>query len=141
LMLRVFGQVRLIVVTEAAAALAVLLITLLLVPSYGAVGGATTLSVVLILQSVAYQVALSRHGIRLLPQRYLRTCVSVVLATLGIQAGQALFGGDIGPSIALVPIASVFVLLFNRDVLDVRTTFPEMLRVPLVRQVLATIGI
>jgi hypothetical protein len=44
------------------------------------------------------------------------------------------------PGLGLASIASLLVFWLNRDLLDIQRTFPEILRVPFMRQLLGAPG-
>lgn len=140
LTLRVLGQVRILVVTDLAAVGAVIVLDLLLVPAYGAVGGAVALTSTLVAQNVVYQLALARHGIMALPHHFGRLYATTILAGLCLYGFLHLSGAPVMTALVTVPLAVVGLFWANRRLLDVRATFPEMMRVPLVRQVLTTLG-
>ena len=141
LVLRVFGQVRLILRGEVVATVMLAALAFALVPPLGTAGGAIALCVSDLLQTAAYQVALRRCGVRSMPAVQLKMFGSLGLACVGIHVAQAVAGAPLLTGLVLVPIASVSVLFFNRDLLDVRSSFPEMMRVPLLRHVLGTNGV
>jgi O-antigen/teichoic acid export membrane protein len=141
LTLRVFGNVRSIVGIDFATASISLVLTALLVPFYGAVGAALAMGGTLILQTVLYHWVLSRvTGISVLPLRYRRAYSTVLMTMLGLQIIQLVVSVPLVTGLGLAAIASLLVFWLNRDLLDIQRTFPEILRVPFVRQLLNAPG-
>ena len=141
LTLRVFGNVRSIVTIDLATASISLVLTALVVPFYGAVGAALAMGGTLIIQTVLYHWALSRvTGISVLPLRYRRAYTTVLLAMVGLQIIQLVVTVPLVPGLGLASIVSLLVFWLNRDLLDIQRTFPEVLRVPFMRQLLGAPG-
>jgi O-antigen/teichoic acid export membrane protein len=141
LTLRVFGSVRSIVGIDFATASLSLVLIALLVPFYGAVGAALAMGGTLVIQNVLYQWVLARvTGISAVPVRYRRAYSSVLLTVLGLQIVELVLDVPLIPGLGLAAIASALVFWLNRDLLDIQRTFPEILRVPFVRQLLGAPG-
>jgi len=137
--LRVFGNVRYLVLTDVATAVVALALHFTLIPRYGAVGAATAASATLILHNVLHHLGLQvgGTGIRLLEPRYLRVH-GVIVATLALLlAFDRFMDPPTWATIVATGAAAVGVLRFARGVLEAETTFPELLRVPLVRRILS----
>lgn len=138
LTLRVFGSVRTIVGIDLVTASISLVLTALVVPLYGAAGAALAMSGTLVIQNVLYQWVLARvTGISALPVRYRRAYLTVLATVLGLQLIDAVFHVQLITGFILAAAASAVVFWLNRDLLDIQRTFPEILRVPFVRQLLA----
>jgi O-antigen/teichoic acid export membrane protein len=137
LTLRVFGSVRSIVGIDLITASLSIILTALVVPLYGAAGAALAMGGTLVIQNVLYQWVLARvTGISALPVRYRRAYSSVLVTVLGLQVIEAVLSVPLMTGLGLAAIASALVFWLNRDLLDIQRTFPEILRVPFVRQVL-----
>jgi O-antigen/teichoic acid export membrane protein len=141
LTLRVFGSVRSIVSIDLLTASVSLMLTAVVVPLYGAVGAALAMGGTLVIQNVLYQWVLARvTGISALPVGYRRAYSSVLMTVLGLQVIEVFLDVPLMTGLVLSAIASTLVFWLNRDLLDVRRTFPEILRVPFVRQLLGAPG-
>jgi hypothetical protein len=68
--------------------------------------------------------------------RYLRVYLIIVVTAIILWLIQWLTAAPFYISIALAGIGSLVVLRLNRDILNVKQTFPELLRLPLVAKVL-----
>ena len=136
--LRVCGNVRYLVATDAATALIGVGLHVLLIPPFGALGAAIATSATLILHNVLHHVGLSLGGtgVHLLEGRYLRVYGGIAGALLALLAVDRVAAPPTAVSLALVVVASLGVLRFSRGVLRAETTFPELLRVRWVRAIL-----
>jgi O-antigen/teichoic acid export membrane protein len=137
LTLKVFGHVRYIVVINIVVVAANLLINLLLIPRYGALGAAIGTTSALVLHNILKQVGLRRGtGINLFEWQYLRVYLSITFVAVALWLVQWLTSAPSYVSILLAAIGSLIVLRYNRRMLNVAQTFPELLRLPLVKRIL-----
>lgn len=138
LTLRVCGRVRYIVVIDVLTAAASVGASLLLIPRYGALGAAASVAGMLILHNLLNHLGLlvGRTGVRLLDGRYLRVYLVIALATLGLVLVEWLVGPPVPVSFALAVLASLSVIRFTRGIVRPEETFPELLRIPLLRRIL-----
>jgi O-antigen/teichoic acid export membrane protein len=137
LTMRVIGKVRYVFTVDLVATIAGLLISLLLVPRYGALGAAISLSSTLIAQNILYQMGLRRSvGVNLLAWQWLRSYLTIALAALGLLLVQLAMSSAIYVSFALAALAVILVLGLSRTSLNIGRTFPEVLRVPVAGRLL-----
>jgi O-antigen/teichoic acid export membrane protein len=134
LTLRVFGKLRYTVSVDVAAAVVNVLVNLLLIPRWGAVGAAVGTSGTMLVHNVAKQYGLWRYtGVGLFARRYLHTYLSL----FGIAAALLLLQSVLSPSLALalaVTVAAALAVVWtNRGALEVDAMFPELRRWPLMR--------
>jgi O-antigen/teichoic acid export membrane protein len=138
LTLRVFGLVRYSVVIAVVALVANLVLNLLLIPPHGAVGAGIATCASLVFHNILKQAGLRKGtGISVFDPQHLRVYAVVIagaLLLLGVQL--ALHPGFV-VDVVLVGIVSTVILLLTRESLRVGDTFPELLRVPLLRRILA----
>jgi O-antigen/teichoic acid export membrane protein len=135
LTLKVFSRLRYLVTINLAVAGLNLVLNVVLIPRYGALGAALATAATLIAHNVGKQAGLRSVGIALFPRRYLRLYGAVTVLSAGLLAVQYLADLPLLPGLALAGIASVAVVVVSRDQLDVNETFPELLRIPLVRRI------
>jgi O-antigen/teichoic acid export membrane protein len=134
LTLRVFGDMRAIVLVNVFAAATNLTLNLLLIPSLGALGAAIGTATTLILYNIAKQVALARvTAIPAFESRYLRVYLAIIVAAGSVFALQVLVAPPLPVGIAVAAISSLFVAVVSRDQLRMAQTFPELMRLPLAR--------
>lgn len=111
---------------------------ILLIPRYGALGAAIAASSTLILHNILNQAGLGlTTNISVFDWHYLRTYLSIILGSAVLLIVQAIAAPPVFVSFALAGIVSLVLVYINRDVLDVAQTFPELLRLPFMRHLLA----
>lgn len=137
LTLRVFGKVRYIVVIDILALVVSTGINLILIPRYGALGGAIGSSGTLIIHNMLNHLGLLfGTGIRLFQWQYIKVYSVILLGALGIILFQWFFDPSIFIGVLLATLVSLLVVGLNRKSLDVENTFPEVLRFPLIKRLL-----
>lgn len=150
--LRVYGKVRAIVSIDLASGLLSLLVSLLLVPQYGAVGAAIGVATTLIVYNLLNHLGLLLGtDIRLFEKRYLRVYASIIGGALLLWLANVLFETYLPTvlssqniaqiatlilSLGLTALVSLLLLRLNRTVMDVDNMFPELKRLPLVGKVM-----
>jgi O-antigen/teichoic acid export membrane protein len=127
--LRVFGRVRYIVIVDLVAGAISVLLSLWLVPIYGAIGGAVATCGTLIVHNVLNQAGLRGSGIQLFQWRYAKAYLVIALAAAGLLLVQVLASPPIYVALGLAAAVSIAVIAINREHLDVQSTFPELRRV------------
>jgi len=134
LTLKVMGRLRYIVTVDIFAAVLNLGVNLWTIPRYGALGAAVGTTVTLVIFNVLKQVGLMRGtGVHAFDRRYLRAYIVIALAAGGLLLIQSLLSVPIWVGVVLAMVTSVLVVRLNRDILDVKETFPELMRIPIVR--------
>ncbi len=137
LTLRVFGNLKAVVGVNLAAALVNVILLLVLIPPFGALGAALATASTLLVFNSLKQYALHRYvGVSLFEWQYLRVYLTIVLTTVGLLAVELLADPPLIVGIVLVGLASIAVLFAGRSHLQIADTFPELARLPLVRRVL-----
>jgi O-antigen/teichoic acid export membrane protein len=138
LTLRVFGLVRYVVVISLAAVVANMAINLALIPAYGAIGAGVGTCATLLIHNVLKQAGLRKGtGISVFDPEHLRVYGIIVAAVLVLVGLHLLIAPGIVVSVALVALASLVLLALTRDTLRVGETFPELLRVPILRRLVS----
>jgi O-antigen/teichoic acid export membrane protein len=114
-------------------------LNLLLIPSFGALGGAMASCGTLIFQNAGAQWVLHRHGIvgRPLPV-FLRAAAAAFALTSLIVGVDALTPVGLPTLVLLAVVAAVSVFLGTVRELDVDATFPELMRIPGLKLLLAS---
>ncbi len=150
--LRVYGKVRAIVGIDIASGLLSLVVSLLLIPQFGAIGAAIGVASTLIIYNLLNHLGLYLGtDIRLFEGRYVRVYAGIVAATLllwlvnvGLESqapalaqlpGFARYT-SLAVSFLVAAVCSVLLLRMNRGVMDLGNMFPELKRVPIVRKVM-----
>lgn len=138
--LQVYARVRMIVQINAASAVLALGLCLLLVPRFGAVGGAAATAAAIVIRNVFYQaglIATTRVG--LIPRPALKVYGSVLAAAAFLTAVQAV-SDKVSVVASAIVLATLLVFWFNRRFLDVLDTLPELTRIPVGRRLLSRRG-
>jgi O-antigen/teichoic acid export membrane protein len=136
LTLRVYGRVRYLFAVDLVAAALTLGANLVLIPRYGALGAAIGTSGALVAQTLLYHAGLAFDtGVRLFEWRWLRVYGSIALGALGLLAVTA--AECLPVSLGAAVLVSLLVVGVNRKSLNVGQMFPELLRLPLARRLLA----
>jgi O-antigen/teichoic acid export membrane protein len=137
LTLKVYGKLRYIVTLNIMAAVVNLGAILLLIPRYGALGAAIGTCGTLIVHNILKQTGLRLGtGINIFDWRYFRVYLVIILSAAGLLLIQLMTSASVQVSMALAGVASLVVFMFNRRLLDISQTFPELLRIPLMRHIL-----
>lgn len=128
LTLKVLGKLRHVLLIDLSAALANLLLNLLLVPRWGALGAAIATAATMILHNLLKQVALWKvAGIAPVPptHRWLHALLFVAPPLLALHA---LVPGGIWVAVSLGAATVLLVAWMSRDALRLDDTFPELRR-------------
>jgi len=135
LTVRVFGNVRAVVVVNLIAAGVNLVLLLTLIPALGALGAALATMLSLFVFNTMKQYALYRvSGISMFDRRYLTVYATIVAATLVLLFVQLVVDPPFLVGLGMVAISSFVVLTVGRSHLRLAETFPELAKVPLVRR-------
>ena len=137
--LGVCGRVRYLVVTDVLTAVFGVGMLLWLIPRHGALGAAVASSATLILNNLLHHLGFlgGRVGVRLVEPRHLRVYAVIAVAAASLVLVGVLLAPPLYLGIPLAAAASFVVLRSARGVLDAGSTFPELLRIPLLRRILS----
>lgn len=128
---------RYIVVIDILAVVISICPSLLLIPRYGALGAAIGTCSTLVVHKILNHAGLwFGTSIKLFQWSYLIVYVIIGLSALGLLLIQQTTSAPIYVGLALAALASLFVMRLSRGILDIEEIFPEVLRFPLVRQLL-----
>jgi O-antigen/teichoic acid export membrane protein len=136
--LRVYGRVRYAVLSNIATAIAFLVLAALLIPRYGALGAAVAASGSALVHMACNHAGLwiAGTGIRLPDRRFLAVSLAAAGLVGGVLAAQWVLRPSLLGGLALSGLASLVLLRITRRVVRIEESFPELLRVPLLRRVL-----
>ncbi len=137
LTLRIFHKVRAIVAIDLTVMVLALLLYVLLIPKFGALGGAMASSAVIASQNVLYQVVLIRLDVvKAIDARFLRVISTVVVVAAVVFGIQSIFAPPLYVGITLAAVASLLVLSLTGPLLDIEIVFPEIKRFAAARRLL-----
>jgi O-antigen/teichoic acid export membrane protein len=138
LTLKVLGKLRYIVTINLLAAATSVILNLLLIPRYGALGAAIGMSATMIAHNIFKQAGLRLvAGISLFDQKYFSFYLIIAASALIMFGLQYLTASNIYVALALAGLVSLFVLAVSKKNLGIAETFPELLKLPLVGRILA----
>jgi O-antigen/teichoic acid export membrane protein len=132
--LRVFGKVRYLFTVDLIVTVVTIFVYWLLIPRYGAMGAAVATSGSLIAQNLFYQIGLKlQTDVSFFQWRYLRVYLTIILGAIGLVLFQLFLHPPVYVDFGIAALISLLILRINHQALDVRETFPEILRLPLVQ--------
>jgi O-antigen/teichoic acid export membrane protein len=135
--LQVCGRIRFLVGVNVVAAAVNIGVSLLLVERYGAVAIAIATLSTLVVQNLLNQWALRKSiGTTFIDRSCLWAYLAIALGTAALWAFQVLVRPGLLPGLVAAALVSLAVLVVSRNALELRDTFPELRRVPVVRWLL-----
>ncbi len=138
-MLRVYGRVRCVVITDVVAACVAVLGYLLLIPAYGPMGAALSTAGSLVLHNLLNQWWLVRTtDVKSFDLSYVGTLASIVLATLFLVGTQHLLTLHLITSLSVTAVVSLTVLVWNRNALELDEIASVLSRVPLFHRLVSS---
>jgi O-antigen/teichoic acid export membrane protein len=136
LLLRVFGRVRYMVTTDLGTAVFSILVSLALIPQFGALGAAIGTTATLVVQNILYQWGLrTRTTVAAFDRRYLRAYASIVAGALGLLVVNLLVHPPFAVAFVLTAVVSLGVLGLNRHDMRILETYPELRRFAIMRRI------
>lgn len=142
LTLKVYGKLRYIVVINIVAAVVNVAINLLLIPRYGALGAACGTCGTMVIHNLLKQAGLRfGTGISLFEWKHIKVYASIIVAAAGLLLFQALLPQNyslkqpyVYISFGVTGVVALAVIGLNRKSLNIEQTFPELLKIPLMRK-------
>jgi len=136
--LKVLERLRFIVAVSVMAAVVNIAVSVLLIPRYGAVGAAVGTAGTLIVYNVLMEIGLRpMPNFHLLDRHHVPIYLTIGLGAAGLLAIQSFASINFYVSLVLAVCVSLSVLAATRKKLGIAETFPELLRLPLVRLIFA----
>lgn len=137
--LRIYGRFRYTIIVDFVTTFICLVLGLILIPRYGAMGAAFATCATLVLYNVFNHIGLKlATQINLFDWHYLRVYLSIIVGTSILAVVQGWLDLPIYVGVLLAGIISLVVLMLNRAVLNIENTFPELLRFRLVKILFAS---
>jgi len=137
LTLKVIGKVRYILTINLSTALLNICFNLLLIPYLGALGATIATAGSMIVHNMLKQMGLKwLGGLKVFDPTYLAVYAVILGAGVGLFVIQQWLQPNLFVALALAGIASFGVMRFCQEKLDVRTNFPELLRIPMLGRIL-----
>jgi O-antigen/teichoic acid export membrane protein len=138
LTLKVLGKLRYVVGINAIMTAVSLAISLVLIPPYGALGAAIAMAATLVLLNVLNQLAL-RHaaGLSMWERRHRPLYLMLAAGALPVFVIQFFIADNMAVALTLAALVSMLVLLASRKTLAIGEMFPELLKLRLMRSIVA----
>ena len=134
LTLRIFGGIRYTVAINLLAVVANVVLNLLLIPPYGALGAAVGTTLTLVIHNLLKQAGLRLGtGISIFEWQHLRVYLIILGAAALLLAINSVLAPPAILQLVLAGVVSLAVLLLNRNSLQMGETFPELRRLPFSR--------
>lgn len=138
--LQVYGRLRFLVVSNICVAAANLGLAFALIPHYGALGAAASNATTMVCQNIVNQVVLNKTmrvgGEHTTGASRVRPYLIICAVTGGLGVIAAVLNPNFFVALAVSLVGSVVVLRLNRVALDLANTFPELMRVPVLRSII-----
>jgi O-antigen/teichoic acid export membrane protein len=136
--LQVYGKLRYLVYSNVGALILNIVLAFLLIPPFGALGAAIAGGATMVAQNIVNQVVLGRtlHAGQQ-SESFLRPYLVIGLVTLALGAVELLMHPGIVIAVAVTTVGSLVVLRVNRRAMRLASTFPELLRLPLLGRFLS----
>lgn len=137
LTLQTYGRLRFVAIVNMGCVIIDLILTIALIPPFGALGVAIATCATLVVQNLANQFGLRREvGIPVFERRFRRVYATIAVVAIALALIQMTLQPPLVGALAIAAVASLAILVVNRRLLNVAETFPELTRVPLLRALL-----
>jgi len=136
LTLKVLGKLRYVVVINVVAVVLNIGLNLALIPSLGALGASIATAVSMVIHNILKQAGLKlASGIKIFDWHYFSYYVVITVAALVIFLCQMFLTENVFILTAIVGIVSLLVVKLCQNKLNLEETFPEVLKLPLMKYV------
>jgi O-antigen/teichoic acid export membrane protein len=137
--LKVYGKVRYIVVIDVVTGVLGLMACVLLISRFGAMGAALGATFTLVLHNLLNHAALLvvDTGVRILDGAFLKMYLVIAVISGALLLVQQLLSPPFFVGLALVAVSGIILLRTSRHALKAEETFPKLLRIPLLRYLVA----
>jgi O-antigen/teichoic acid export membrane protein len=137
LTLKVLGKIRYVVTINFVAMFSNLVLAFLLIPKYGALGAAISTTAAMVFHNFLKQAGLRlASGLSVFEWKYLSFYLILVGSAAGLFLVQLFITKNFFILVALTGIVTFLIFMVSKERLKVEETFPELLKIPLVRFVL-----
>jgi len=140
-LLKAHGHVGRIFLTDMLTAAAAIVLNFWLIPTWGGMGGALATVIVLLMRPIGNQITVLRLGMLKIPDW---RCLRLFLLMLQVTVIACLLPSVIGRTVTIqtgtAVAGSLVVLVAALPVLEIKDTFPELMRFPILRKFVSTNG-
>jgi O-antigen/teichoic acid export membrane protein len=132
----VFNRVRFLAITDLSTAALNLVLAIVLIQRFGAVGAAIATSGTFVLQNLIYQWGLkTQTWVHALDRRYVRPYASIVIGSIAIVAISQILRPPLLIGMIVAGVVSLLVFGINRHSLQIVDTYPELGRFRVMRRI------
>ncbi len=137
LTLKVLGKLRYVVIINVIAVVINLILNLLLIPPYGALGASIATAASMIVHNILKQAGLRlASGIAIFDWHYLSFYIVISACAIGVFLFQFFVTNNIFILIPLLGAVSLLMIKLLQEKLNLEETFPELLRLPFLKSIL-----
>jgi O-antigen/teichoic acid export membrane protein len=136
--LQVYGRLRFLVASNAGSLVVNMGLAFLLIPPFHALGAAIAGGGTMVAQNVVNQIVLGRtlrSGGK--GESFVRPYLTIAVVSVALAGFELAVHPGIVVALAVTAVASLAVLRFNRTAMRLASTFPELLKIPLLGRFLA----
>lgn len=135
--LMVYGEVKYILIMDVVTMIIAVIAYWLLIPSFGALGGALGYSIAVIVSNILIHIGLIKFTeINIFDPLYMPVYLMIIIATATLWLVQSTFQPPLYLSVPFAAILSLAILYLNRARLQIGEIFPELLKVPILKDLL-----
>lgn len=135
LTLKVLGKIRYVVTINIIALIANVVLNLILIPRYGALGAAISTALSMVVHNILKQLGLKlATGVTIFDRKYLPFYSVIVLATITLLVIEEVVTDSMYFLLPLAALLSILVIKLCQKELRLEETFPEITKVPLMRK-------
>ena len=139
--LKAHGHIRKMLLTDILTVIVAIVLNLWLVPRWGAMGGAAATVAVLLMRPIGNQITIFRLGLlREVDWSCLRLFLVMLQVTIVAWLLPSIIGSSFANQLITTIVGSVLVMITGLPILEIQTTFPELLRLRPIRRLLQSIG-
>ena len=140
--LKAHGHIGRMFLTDILTVFVAMLLNLWMVPRWGAMGGAAATVAVLLMRPIGNQITILRLGLlREIDWRCLRLFLVMLMVTIAAWLLPLIIGNSLASQLVMMIIGSAVVMITGLPMLEINSTFPELLRFRFVRRFLQPRGV
>lgn len=133
--LRAYNKVRYLLISDIIVMFVALGSYFVFIPQYGAVGAAIAYSTALVMNNVMYHIGLVRFtSTKIFETKYITLYLMIATVAISLGIAQLSFNFSIWIGLPIAAIISLIVLRLTANQLQVSDIFPELLKVPILKQ-------
>lgn len=134
---RAYNKLRYLFIVDLIVMVAMIITYFTIIPNFGAIGAALSFTIGIILANTFNHIGMAWYtDVNLFDRQFMPVYLSLFVATVGITLMQWAFNPSIFISVPITGIVWIGLLRLNADRLQVGEIFPELLKVPILRDLI-----